>query len=100
MYGPKAIQEAQQRARRDKYEMHVSYYPDHPSLDPDNRYITHRADLPYAHAELTFIITPDGKVHTAHHHARQDGSGGRSWTGLKRDCPICHPEKRRSNGKD
>jgi|GEM_PF-4077174 len=93
-----AIREARRRAKREDYEMRVSWYPDHPSLNRDHKYITHRADESYARAELSYIITRDGKVHVAHLHMQQDGNGGRRWRGLKKDCPLCNPGKGRTDG--
>ena len=90
-----AIAEAVKRARREKYEMHVVYYPSLPTPSWKTRYIVHRADQPYAHEELTFIVTPKGYVHVAHFHLEQDGTGGQRFAGLRRECPMCHPKRKR-----
>ena len=82
-------------AQIDQQTYTVAYCPDHDSPDPHRRYVVYPESDPFRNWVTTphFYIDPAGRETPAHHHVYQDGFGGKSFVGRKRDCPLCHPRK-------
>ena len=80
-------------ARRERRTWIVAYDPCHQSPGWRHRYIVLPEAVFMAHITPHFYVAPTVHETPVHHHARQDGSGGQSFVGRKRDCPLCHPRK-------